>query len=85
MSDQKKYSNKLEDSRVLIIGGSSGIGYSTAEACLEYGALVTIASSNASRVGTAVSKLQSSYPSSRSRVHGQVVDLSKSDTLESEL
>lgn len=85
MSDQKKYSNKLQDSRVLIIGGSSGIGFSTAEACLEYGALVTIASSNASRVETAVSKLQASYPSARSKIHGLTVDLSKPDTLESEL
>lgn len=85
MSDQKKYSNKLQGSRVLIIGGSSGIGFCTAEACLEYGALVTIASSNSSRVNAAVSKLQSSYPSSKYNIHGLTVDLSKGDTLESEL
>jgi NAD(P)-dependent dehydrogenase (short-subunit alcohol dehydrogenase family) len=85
MSDQKRYSNKLQGSRVLIIGGSSGIGFCTAEACLEYGALVTIASSNSSKVEAAVSKLQSTYPSAKSNIHGQTVDLSKSDTLESEL
>lgn len=85
MSDQKKYSNKLQDSRVLIIGGSSGIGFCTAEACLEYGAVVTIASSNASRIRTAISKLQSSYPSVKSNIQGQTVDLSKPETLESEL
>jgi NAD(P)-dependent dehydrogenase (short-subunit alcohol dehydrogenase family) len=85
MSDQKKYSNKLQDSRVLIIGGSSGIGFCTAEACLENGALVTIASSNSLRVEAAVSKLQSSYPSAKSNIHGLRVDLSKADTLESEL
>jgi NAD(P)-dependent dehydrogenase (short-subunit alcohol dehydrogenase family) len=85
MSDQKKYSNKLQGSRILIIGGSSGIGFCTAEACLEFGALITIASSNSSKLEAAVSKLQSSYPSVKSNVHGQTVDLSKQDTLESEL
>lgn len=85
MSHHKKYSNKLQGSRVLIIGGSSGIGFCTAEACLEYGALVTIASSNSSKVAAAVSKLQSTYTSLESNVHGQTVDLSKADTLESEL
>ncbi|KAF1931551.1 NAD(P)-binding protein [Didymella exigua CBS 183.55] len=85
MSDQKRYSNKLQGSRVLIIGGSSGIGFCIAEACLEYGALVTIASSNPSKITAAIFKLQSSYPSAKSSIHGQTVDLSKSDTLESEL
>ncbi|KAF2631680.1 NAD(P)-binding protein [Macroventuria anomochaeta] len=85
MPDQKKYSNKLHGSRVLIIGGSSGIGFCIAEVCLEYGALVSIASSNSSKIEAAVSKLQSTYPSAKSNIHGQTVDLSKSDTLESEL
>lgn len=85
MSDQKKYSNKLQGSRVLIIGGSSGIGFSTAEACVEFGALVTIASSKNSKVEAAISKLQSSYPSVKSNIHGQTVDLSQQDTLESQL
>ncbi|KAF1361710.1 NAD(P)-binding protein [Lizonia empirigonia] len=85
MSDQKKYSNKLQGSHVLIIGGSSGIGFCTAEACLEHGAVVTIASSNSSKIDAAVSKLQSSYPSARSNIHGSTVDLSKSETLELEL
>ncbi|KAK4240091.1 hypothetical protein C8A03DRAFT_42375 [Achaetomium macrosporum] len=85
MSDQKKYTNKLQGSRVLIIGGSSGIGFCTAEACLEHGALVTVASSNASKLEAAVAKLQASYPSAKSNIHGLTVDLSKPDTLESEL
>lgn len=85
MSNQKKYSNKLQGSRVLIIGGSSGIGFCTAEACLEYGALVTLASSNTSKVEAAVSRLQSTYSSAKSNIHGRTVDLSKSETLESEL
>lgn len=85
MPDQNKYSNKLLGSRILIIGGSSGIGLCTAEACLEYGALVMIASSNTSKVQAAVSELQTSYPSAKLNIHGLTVDLSKPDTLESEL
>lgn len=85
MSDQRKYPDKLQGSRVLIIGGSSGIGFCTAEACLEYGAFVTIASSNASKIETAVARLQASYPSTKSSIYGQTVNLSKPDALESEL
>ena len=85
MADAQKYISKLRDSRILIIGGSSGIGYAVAEACLEHGALVAISSSNPSRVESAVSKLQSSYPSKKSNIHGITVDLSNPSTLESEL
>jgi len=85
MSDAQKYSSKLHASRILIIGGSSGIGYAVAEACLESGARVAISSSNPQRVESALSSLQSSYPSKKSHIHGLTVDLSKPDTLESEL
>jgi NAD(P)-dependent dehydrogenase (short-subunit alcohol dehydrogenase family) len=83
--DQIKYTNKLLNSRVLIIGGSSGLGYGVAEATLEHGALVAISSSNESRVNAATDKLKKSYPSYISNVHGLTVDLSNSDTLEQEL
>ena len=85
MLDQRKYISKLEGSRALIIGGSSGIGFSVAEACVEYGALVTISSSNKDRVHGAVEKLKKSYPSAKDRVFELTVDLSKAETLEDEL
>ncbi|KAG9193717.1 hypothetical protein G6011_03752 [Alternaria panax] len=89
MTDEKRYTNKLERSRILVIGGTSGLGYSVAEACLENGALVTISSSNKSRVDGAVSRLKDAYPSaadaSNPRIRGLTVDLGKSDTLEQEL
>jgi hypothetical protein len=89
MTDQKRYTNKLNNSRILIIGGTSGLGYSVAEACLENGALVTISSSNPSRVDAAVSKLHTAYPSSadpeKPRVWGLAVDLGKPETLDDEL
>lgn len=43
MAPQLKY-RKLQDKHVLIIGGSSGIGYAITEASLESGAVVTISS-----------------------------------------
>ncbi|KAI4636596.1 hypothetical protein J4E83_001551 [Alternaria metachromatica] len=89
MTDQKRYTNKLTDSRILVIGGTSGLGYSVAEACLENGALVTISSSNLSRIDAAVSKLKTAYPSAADpknpRIRGLAVDLGKPDTLEEEL
>lgn len=85
MADQKKYTDKLANSRVLVIGGSSGIGYAVAEACVEHGAIVHISSSNPSRIETAITKLLSAYPSAKSRVRGTPVDLSSPTTLESEI
>lgn len=83
--DQLKYTNKLLNSRILIIGGSSGLGYAVAEATLEHGALVAISSSNETRIQTAISKLQNAYPSFTSNIHGLTVDLSNPDTLEDQL
>lgn len=79
MSDSKKYTSKLASHRVLIIGGSSGIGYSVAEAALEHGATVIISSSSKSRVEASLEKLAQSYPSARDRLSGYICDLSSTD------
>ena len=47
----------LRDQRVLIIGGSSGIGYAVAEGALAEGARVVIGSSRAANVHAAVERL----------------------------
>jgi NAD(P)-dependent dehydrogenase (short-subunit alcohol dehydrogenase family) len=85
MPDATTYTSKLLSSRILIIGGSSGIGLAVASACVEHGARVAISSSNASRVDAAVSSIKSSYPSKTGNIHGLTVDLSRPDTLESQL
>ncbi|KAF5877470.1 putative short chain dehydrogenase reductase family protein [Botrytis fragariae] len=66
---------KLVAKHVLVIGGSSGIGYCVAEASLESGASVTISSSSPDRVAKAVEKLTKSYPDGR--INGFPCDLSK--------
>ena len=41
---------KLRDRRVLLIGGTSGIGYAVAEGALEAGAVIVIAGSTTERL-----------------------------------
>lgn len=58
----------LRDLRVAVIGGSTGIGFSVAEAALAEGAQVVIGSSRADKVADAVSRLGSG-------ASGQVIDV----------
>ncbi|KAL4765073.1 oxidoreductase, short chain dehydrogenase/reductase family [Aspergillus foveolatus] len=73
--------NKLHNSRILLIGGTSGIGFGVARASLEHGASVIVSSSNPERVANAVSELKSLYPEEPyvSRIVGKVCDLGKDD------
>lgn len=66
---------KLADKHVLVIGGTSGIGFAVAEASLASGAKVTVSSSSRDRVEKAVASLRESFPSST--VAGHACDLSK--------
>ncbi|RHZ62472.1 uncharacterized protein CDV56_108509 [Aspergillus thermomutatus] len=67
----------IQDSTILIIGGSSGIGYGVAEKCLTEGARVHIASSNKSRVHSSVKSLKEKI--SNAPISGHVCDLSSRD------
>ncbi len=51
---------ELKDKHVVILGGTSGIGYATAQACVAGGARVTIASRDAARVAAAARTLDAS-------------------------
>ena len=82
MPNSTKYSSKLQGKRVVIFGGSSGLGYAAAEAAIEAGAHVTICSSKEFRVEFALYRLAESYPSARSRLAGHTCDLSNPDNLE---
>jgi NAD(P)-dependent dehydrogenase (short-subunit alcohol dehydrogenase family) len=61
----------LASKRVVVIGGSSGIGFSIAQACQDLGAQVVIASSNPANVDAAVERLPGAS--------GRVVDLREED------
>ena len=77
----RKYTNKLHNKHILIFGGTSGIGYCIAEACLENGAHVTISGSNKAKLEKALSRLRNTYPDiSTSNIKGYTCDLSPPDT-----
>ncbi|SPQ17715.1 05404047-edc2-4d85-87e7-47175a46504c [Thermothielavioides terrestris] len=67
----------IRNKSVLVIGGSSGIGYAVADGALAEGARVRIASSNASRVQQSVAALKQKHP--EGDVAGYVCDLTSPD------
>lgn len=80
--DASKYTLKLKGQRVLIVGGSSGLGFAAAEASIENGASVLISSSSQQKVDKAVERLQQAYPSAKDRVSGYACNLSDQAGLE---
>lgn len=56
-SSTRQYPNALRGQRILVIGGTRGIGLATAAMALEHGAEVTVASRNADRVNEAAGVL----------------------------
>lgn len=74
-----KYTNKLQNKRVLVLGGTSGIGFCVAENALENGAIVTVASSQQSSIDKTLSRLHESYPDLSSNVNGRTIDLRSDD------
>lgn len=82
-----KYTNKLQNARVLVVGGSSGMGFAVAEAAVEYGAIVTIASSTQERLDSAVARLQEHARAvnvSPDTITSVKADLSNVDTIDDE-
>ncbi|RAL03548.1 oxidoreductase, short chain dehydrogenase/reductase family [Aspergillus ibericus CBS 121593] len=79
--------NKLAHTRVLILGGTSGIGFCVARAALEHGANIIIASSNSDKVASTIARLQTLYPTPEytERIAGQACDLGDQDTVETNL
>lgn len=72
------YLHLLKDKKVVVIGGSSGIGFSVASALVEEGAHVVIASSSQERVDAAVARLsdpKQQYNADEKRVEGRTVNL----------
>ncbi|KAL7942863.1 hypothetical protein V8C42DRAFT_330590 [Trichoderma barbatum] len=82
-----KYVNKLQGHRVLVIGGSSGVGFCVAEAAIEHGAQVIISSSNQAKLDRAVSRLQehikaNNLGDANKLVSSKTCDLGNPDTVD---
>ncbi|KAJ7601589.1 hypothetical protein DFH06DRAFT_1276782 [Mycena polygramma] len=75
--------NFILNSRTLVIGGTSGIGFAVASGALASGSKVHITSSTAAKLSTKIKELQSFYPGAH--VSGSAVDLSNADALEATL
>ena len=67
----------IKDQSILIIGGTSGIGFAAAQLALEQGARIAVASSNPTRISTALDKLKTSFPAAQ--IAGHECDLGKPD------
>lgn len=77
---------KLLSKKVLIIGGTTGVGFSVARAVLEHGGLAIISGSTPSRLSSAVDSLRSLYPDIPStRVAGKLANLADPATCEAEI
>ena len=76
--------NKLANTRVLIVGGTSGIGFAVARVALEHGASIIVASSKPDKVNSAIARLKSFYPDEEhtNRIAGTVCNLADRKTLE---
>ncbi|RMZ90058.1 hypothetical protein DV736_g2724, partial [Chaetothyriales sp. CBS 134916] len=74
-----KYLGKLQDKRVLVVGGTSGIGYGVAEGTIEFGARVIVASRTQANVDKAVNQLKSTYPERAANICGHTVVLGAAD------
>ncbi|KAL2039738.1 hypothetical protein N7G274_007597 [Stereocaulon virgatum] len=78
-----KYISKLHNQRVLVVGGTSGIGFCVASALLEHGAArVCISGSKPAKLEHALARLRTSYPDKSARIFGSVCDLSQPQHLE---
>lgn len=82
MADATTYTNKLHGQRIVVVGGTSGIGFAVAEGAIELGATVIVASSNPTRVSEAVSRIETTYPSAKGRISGIPLDLGNISTLD---
>ncbi|KIX09922.1 uncharacterized protein Z518_01003 [Rhinocladiella mackenziei CBS 650.93] len=70
-----RFTNKLAGQRVLLVGGTGGVGISIAQALLEYGAFVTLSSSRETKVKDVCAALVKDYPEAKDRVSGFACDL----------
>ncbi|KAI4270316.1 MAG: hypothetical protein LQ337_006756 [Flavoplaca oasis] len=82
-SSNSKYLSKLRDKRILVIGGTSGIGFCVAEAAFEHDANVIVSSSTQAKIDKTISRLQASYPDKATKISGHVCDLAELSALES--
>ncbi|OJJ45053.1 hypothetical protein ASPZODRAFT_144361 [Penicilliopsis zonata CBS 506.65] len=73
----------ISGQKILILGGTSGIGFAVANLALAEQVAVTVASSSSEKVAHAVDRLRASFADGH--VAGQTIDLASDDELEARL
>ncbi|KAK0386234.1 hypothetical protein NLU13_6071 [Sarocladium strictum] len=76
--------SSISGQSVLILGGSSGMGFGIAKLCLGDHIRVAIASSSQAKVDNALRRLTKIHPNAKSLLNGYVIDLD-SDDVETEM
>lgn len=77
-----KHESKLAGKNILLIGGTSGIGFAVAEQALQDGANITISSSSEDKVSQSLNRLRTDYSERAGNVQSYVADLSIKEQLE---
>ena len=82
--------SQLQNTRILILGGTSGMGFAIASVSLAHGARVTISSSSATKLSSALTRLRNTPPSpllptKDHDVSGETCDLSQPENIEGNL
>jgi len=70
-----RFTNKIAGQRIILIGGTGGVGTSVAQALIEFGATVILSSSRDSKIKEVVASLTSDYPEAKDRISGYACDL----------
>jgi NAD(P)-dependent dehydrogenase (short-subunit alcohol dehydrogenase family) len=87
-SSCQKYTSKLHSASILILGGTSGIGYAVAEACLEqYSVRLTISGSQQPEIDRTIARLRATYSADSfpTKLSGHACDPSHLEQLENNL
>lgn len=71
----KLYGELLKDKIILVSGGTSGIGFSIAEACLNNGAKVIITGRNQARIDKAIEKIKEQIKNTKDSIKGIELDV----------
>jgi NAD(P)-dependent dehydrogenase (short-subunit alcohol dehydrogenase family) len=86
-NQSNKYTSKLVGKRVLVFGGTSGIGLCVAEAAIEHGAIVIISGSKQEKLNDRLASLSSKYPQAAEagRIKGYPCNLADMQSSESNM
>ncbi|KIV77375.1 hypothetical protein PV11_09173 [Exophiala sideris] len=70
-----RFTSKLVGQRVLLVGGTGGVGVGVAQALIEHGAIVILSSSREHKVKDVCAALVQDYPEAKDRISGYACDL----------